>query len=286
MGFDWDDYINEPPDEVLLADLRRVAKMLNKGSVTRREYTDYGRRSPGMVARRFGSWHAALQKAGLKLARNAVIIKVTNEELIEELIGDVKRVAEILGKDSVSWDEYKAYGSHSPYTLCVHFGSWLSVLDQAGLKRSQIDRDRRKERRSYISGFDLDDYINEPTDEELLADLKRVAKMLNKGSLTRREYTDHGRRSPGMMARRFGSWTLALWKAGLKLVHEQVTNEELIGDVKRVAEILGKDSVSWDEYRAYGSHSPYTLFVRFGSWLTALDKAGLKQSQRGRPKKK
>jgi hypothetical protein len=63
-----------------------------------------------------------------------------------------------------------------------------------------------------------------------------------------------------------------------KLVHvsgQPVSDEELLADLRRVAEILGTSTVSMPKYRKLGKFHDSTLGRRFGTWNSALSKAGL-----------
>jgi len=61
--------------------------------------------------------------------------------------------------------------------------------------------------------------------------------------------------------------------------HRDVSDDELIEDLVRVARELAKDKVTIDEYNERGRFHSTTLTRRFGSWFTALDKAGLKRTR-------
>ncbi len=57
--------------------------------------------------------------------------------------------------------------------------------------------------------------------------------------------------------------------------HRNVSDEELIKDLKEVALKLGKDKVTQREYKTLGKYGRRTLITRFGSWNKSLEKAGL-----------
>ena len=63
------------------------------------------------------------------------------------------------------------------------------------------------------------------------------------------------------------------WNRGL-------TDEELLRDLKRVAIDLGRDTVTYAEYDAYGRCRSRTIEVRFGGWNDALVRAGLTVKRR------
>jgi len=119
-------------------------------------------------------------------------------------------------------------------------------------------------------------------DEELLSDLKKVAKKLGKESLPRAEYDKHGRFSEGTLRKRFGGWLTALERAGLKKTRIYWTNEQLIDELKRLAALLGKTYVTVDDFRKNSKISnDVTIGRRFGSWTKAIKKAGLDVSPMG-----
>ncbi len=61
--------------------------------------------------------------------------------------------------------------------------------------------------------------------------------------------------------------------------HRNVPDEELLKDLKRVANEIGKNKVTIDEYNERGKYNNCTYNRRFGSWFTALEKAGLKKTR-------
>ena len=57
--------------------------------------------------------------------------------------------------------------------------------------------------------------------------------------------------------------------------HRNVSDDELIKDLKEVALKLGKDKVTIRQYETLGKYSGRTLINKFGSWNNSLKKAGL-----------
>lgn len=70
-------------------------------------------------------------------------------------------------------------------------------------------------------------------------------------------------------------------KFELEPYHRNTPEKELIADLKRVASELKKDAISGSEYNKHGKFADQTLARRFGSWLNALAKAGLKRKTMG-----
>jgi len=64
--------------------------------------------------------------------------------------------------------------------------------------------------------FELDEYHRGITNDELINDLKRVAKELNKTAVSRAEYDERGKYGTTTHLRRFGSWFNSLEKAAKK----------------------------------------------------------------------
>jgi hypothetical protein len=113
-------------DEVLLDDLRAVARRLGKSSLTKEEYGKHGRFSPATITNRIG-WNRALGKAGLAVQKRNNIPR-------DEMAADLKRVAEFLGAKTVTMREYSAHGGFANCTLAREFGSWANALAAAGLQ--------------------------------------------------------------------------------------------------------------------------------------------------------
>jgi HNH endonuclease len=64
-------------------------------------------------------------------------------------------------------------------------------------------------------------------------------------------------------------------KFQLERVSGQVSNEEIICDIRRVAELAGTNVVSFRLYSELGNYHPSTAALRFGTWNKALVAAGL-----------
>lgn len=109
--------------------------------------------------------------------------------------------------------------------------------------------------------------------EELLVDLRRVARKLGVERLKRDVYNQHGRFCAVTVRRRFGGWNRALEAAGLKINRNaRPSNAELLDNLGAVWRKLGRQPVMDDMHRALG-HSRYDPSAyprRFGSWNEAL----------------
>lgn len=65
----------------------------------------------------------------------------------------------------------------------------------------------------------------------------------------------------------------------LNKVHRNLSDEELLQDLKQVALKIDKETVTIAEYNQNGKYHCTTLTRRFGSWFNCLEKAGLKPSR-------
>lgn len=83
MKFELNEYHRNISDNELIDDLKYVANLINKNTVTLDEYNEYGHFHCTTLTRRFGSWFKCLELANLAPSRS--IIGISNEELFEEL---------------------------------------------------------------------------------------------------------------------------------------------------------------------------------------------------------
>jgi hypothetical protein len=67
-------------------------------------------------------------------------------------------------------------------------------------------------------------------------------------------------------------------KYELEPYHWGVPDDELLTDLRRVADELGKNRVTFREYNEKGRFNAGTLTERFGSWHGAIDKANLQRT--------
>ena len=182
-----------------------------------------------------------------------------------DLLNDLQEVADDLG-ETPTIDQYKTHGSYTPWQIRSQFGSWTDAKEEAGLP---VNRSGSKH------------YAN---DEALIEDIQRVAEEVQE-SPTARQYQEKGEYSLKTIQRRFGGWNKAKQEADLETYsntgRKKYTDEELLNDLQRVAEEIGK-SPTFQQYRSEGAADPCALEDRFGSWNKAKKRANLKtHSQHG-----
>jgi HNH endonuclease len=108
-------------DESLIEDMRRTARKLGRIYIKFSEYGGYYH--PRTIAERFGGWNKSLAKAGLIIMRNG---RVDDDELMLNM----KKVWDSLGRQP-KWDEMvKPLSRYSSPTYARHFGSWRASLKE------------------------------------------------------------------------------------------------------------------------------------------------------------
>lgn len=111
------------PDHTLVRDLRRVARATGRRRVTLALYAEHGAFGPGTLTRRFGSWNAALDAAGLKVNQ---LWGVPDAVLFENL-ADVWRK---LGRQPICRELTKrgGFSKFAGATYKRRFGTWHKAL--------------------------------------------------------------------------------------------------------------------------------------------------------------
>ena len=117
------------------------------------------------------------------------------------------------------------------------------------------------------------------SNQELLEDLRKLAEKLG-----RTPTITEARNCPDMAAiatyyNRFGSWVNALKLAGLTPPN---SDEKLIADLRKLAEKLGRTPTTTEVDECPDMAATTTYCTRFGSWVNALELAGL--TSRRKPK--
>lgn len=157
-----------------------------------------------------------------------------------ELLQDVLRVQKIYGKDTLTREEYEVYGKYSRNTFCRHFGGWNQALELCGLRVN--DQQRHAAQGSHNYGH--------ITDEQLKADLVRVAKILGVPTFSSGEYSKHGEWAVCTYFKRFKTWNEALKHAGLQpyaqVAGKKIEKEKLLAEIERIWVKLGRQPTTTD----------------------------------------
>lgn len=201
MKFELNDYHRNTTDEELIDDVKNTAMRLNKQTLTAKEYSENGRFHSTTLYKHFGTWKRVLELCGLKTQGHNFSYTFTDNDVID----DVRRVADIYHKDSITQKEYNLYGVYHSSTLMKRYdNSWNAILKMSGL------------------GVNLNRNF---TDEELFEEIERVWILLGRQPTTTDIKKGISKYSLNSYARRFGGWREALCKF-VEYVNEDTGFEE------------------------------------------------------------
>ncbi|MBI5588716.1 MAG: hypothetical protein HY889_10185, partial [Deltaproteobacteria bacterium] len=108
--------------------------------------------------------------------------------------------------------------------------------------------------------FELNRLPRNCSDEEIIAEIRRVDSIVNKELLTKTDYDEFGKITSGAIQKRLGGWQEALIAAGLghkysgRTISEKMrqqskalTDEEILNELRSIAKKLGKDYIAQEE---------------------------------------
>ena len=179
----------------------------------------------------------------------------------EDLINDLRTVANNLGKNSLKMRDYcKDNGAKfNSKTAIKRFGNWDNTLKKAELEGEKS-----------LKGMEYGE--KEIKDEVLLADLVRVANELNNPNITISDYEKYGKYTHVTMGVRFGSWNKAKEKANLEVTYvTNNSNEVLFQNILELWTLLGRQPKYSEVISPNSKFHGSTYANRFGSWRGALE---------------
>lgn len=225
MEFILQEFHRNTPDEDLINDVKRVAEIYKKNSLTGKEYAEYGKYSYGTLKNRFGSWNEVLKKAGLSLTRGHY---KSHEycESDEDFFADVRRVAKQLHKSFITTDDYDNYGKYA--RTYIKNKQWNIVLELSGLEKSP-----------HRTGPNL-----QYSDKELFEELERMWIILGRQPKSRELTSRCGSKIDfKTYCRRFGSWYNAM-----KAFVEYINSEDKNDDNDKIVETESNSIEDTDKY--------------------------------------
>lgn len=202
MHFNLNEYHRNISDEDLIADVKNIALKFNKNSLTRAEYSSYGKYSSSTLERRFGSWLKVLELCEFNTAGHIHKHTFTDEEVIE----DLKRVASLLNVKTLSAKKYSMHGNYHSDTLLKKYGSWNAVLKMAGM------------------GINLNRNF---TNEEMFEEIERIWILLGRQPTTTDIKAGISTFSLQSYSRRFGGWRGAL-QAFINYINDDTVQHEIL----------------------------------------------------------
>lgn len=167
-------------DEEVLADLANTARQNGSQSIQMRDNDEIGRFSSSTITRRFHDWNTALQKAGLETTR---LVNISDEELI----ADVKRVADEIAPLKLTQKIYGNKGKFATFTINKRIG-WNKALQQ----------------------LNLDTHCHHVTENDLFKNMESVWASLGRAPGRRDMTKPLSRYSESPYINRYGSWRKSL----------------------------------------------------------------------------
>jgi SOS-response transcriptional repressor LexA len=231
-------------EEKLTQELTRLHDELGRPPKAE-EMSRHGAYSIGTFERRFGSWNAALERAGFDLHNRT---NIPRDELLDELT----RLSDVLDRTPTSIDmESSGRFAHATYRRA--FGSWNDAIREADLT-TNVRSD-----------------IPEP---ELLDELKSLRDELGR-TPERREMDQQGQFDSSTYSHRFGTWNDALRAANIDpSKRRNIPKSDLKDEIRRLADELNRPPTR-DEMEQQGKFSHSVYSHRFGTWTDALIETGL-----------
>src|SRR5574344_645034 len=120
--------------------------------------------------------------------------------------------------------------------------------------------------------FELKKYNRNTPESELIDDLIKVSKAINRDTVTMAEYEQHGSFHPSTLLRRFGSWFDVLERANLKPSRSKlnISDEELFKNLEEVWIKLGRQPKYTEMKAPLSKYSSGTYENRFDTWMNGL----------------
>ena len=131
-------FLPEYSDTAILDELRRVAAAVGGDTLIISEFAKHSKVGVTTVRRRFGSWPAALEAAGLAHLYNKPAPARKSRTLArslsdEQLLQEVRRVSQLLGESALTADDLRQHATIGVDALRNRFGTLKAVLRAAGL---------------------------------------------------------------------------------------------------------------------------------------------------------
>ncbi len=262
-------------DDSIINEIKRVYFKVFQGKrMTTKKFSQHSRVSVDTIIKRFGSWHHALQKAGI-ITKN---IKVEKKKQIplDEIKRNIDRVITLNKGEYFTYKFYKENnGKHSFATLTKRFGytKWDELLN----KEFSIFRIRK---------IILQKQKPEPIPEwKLFNEIKTVWDNICRRP-TYSEFKENAKIGIRVYERRFGTWTKAIerfclaneeYNSSTEDIGFNTTKDLLIQELHQIVRDNNLEILNQGDYKKYGGkYSVQTYYNHFGSWKNAKKAAGLK----------
>lgn len=181
----------------------------------------------------------------------------------DTLLMEIRRVAQFLGEGSFTITKFSKLSKVSLTTLRRRFGSWPSALEKAGLSHLYNAPAPTNKLRTASRSM---------TNDEILQEIIRVSKLLDRDTLTTQDLHRYSSIGLGSIRNRFGSIKAALHAAGLSESNHgrRYTDEECFENLLTVWTALGRPPHFQEMNSLPSTVGAKAYTQRWGTWNKAL----------------
>ena len=180
------------------------------------------------------------------------------------LLNELRRVALLIKSPMLTQSEFDQRSKASASVIRRRFGTWARALLLAGLGDRYSGTPEAK--RYLARGF------RSFTDEELLAELRAVARKLAAKSVTIEQFNHHGTMNAETIRRRFGSWQRAVEKADLSISNlgKRYSETDYFENLLKTWTHYGRQPTYGEMDRAPSWIGAKAYEAKWGTWRKAL----------------
>ncbi len=190
--------LTEYTDAALLDEIRRVAALIHRPALTEKAFAGLARVCYPTVRNHFGTWYAALERAGLAhryygpVAFGRPKAEITRRMTDEQLLDVLRGLAREGGSDVLLARDMMKRGGPNVLTYARRFGSWANAVKAAGLSHGPGAR--------------------RFTNEQCFENLRAVWRFHGRAPVAREMREPPSTIGPEVYMQRFGRWSQALAK--------------------------------------------------------------------------
>jgi hypothetical protein len=181
-----------------------------------------------------------------------------------DIENEIRRVADLLAVAPLKKREFDNESKVHSSTVIRRFGSWQAGLEAAG-RGHLYGGGAVTEKMRVQNGRDL-------RDEDLLAELRRIAQALGRSDLTIDDINSHSIVGQGIFRKRFGTTRIAMERAGLTVRPQsrRYTDDECFENLFEVWKHYGRRPSFSEINRSPSKVGGEAYIGRFGTWMKAL----------------
>jgi hypothetical protein len=198
----------------------------------------------------------------MKFELNFLPKNATDDDIFEE----IRRIDSLVGKAILTRTDYDKHSKIHSTTLVRRFDNWQKVLTKAGLGDKYSGRS--------VTDKMLEQKAKFLTDDEIIIELQRIAKLLNKNSITVDDIKHNSAIiGPKIISRRFGTWANGIKKASLEVSQfgHRYSDEEYFENLLNVWTHYGRQPLLREMNQPPSEITSGAYENKFGGWRKALE---------------